>query len=155
MASVKLKVPVLAQETPMCCWHTSALMVWQYWQNQPNGRMGPMNTLSPVYDDDTNGLSPQAFITLAQTVGLVAVPTKNTYTCADIRSRLTKYGPLWAAGYWYGEAHIVVITGADNAKVYLNDPDEGQKRSGTIAWFNEKLASSLSCCLMAKDSERY
>ena len=98
MADIKLDVPALAQEKSMCCWHTSAMMVFQYWQQQPGGRAGPMNTIAPTYTNNT-GISPQAFITLAKTVGLVAVPTKNTYTAGDLQKLLADHGPLWSAGY--------------------------------------------------------
>ena len=52
MALIKLNVPTLAQELSDCCWHTSAMMIWLYWQRQ-SGRQGPMNTVQPVYQANT------------------------------------------------------------------------------------------------------
>lgn len=153
MPVIKLKVPTLAQEKAMCCWHTSASMIWGYWQQQ-SGRAGPMNTLQRVYTDDT-GLSPQAFITLAKSVGLRNAPTSNTYSSMDLLRLLRDYGPLWCAGYWYGAAHIIVLTGVDGNQVFINDPDQGQQKTGTLSWFNDKLCNSLSGCLMAKDPQAY
>jgi hypothetical protein len=48
-----------------------------------------------------------------------------------------------------------VLTGVDGGTVFFNDPDQGVKKSGTIAWFNEKLSNSLPGCLMYKDPQRY
>lgn len=153
MATLKLNVPVLAQELEMCCWHTSAMMIWMYSQTQ-TGRMGPMDTLTPVYNDN-KGISPGAFITLAKKVGLAALPVKTTHDNKDLFKYLRDRGPIWCAGFWYGAGHIIVLTGIDGGTVYLNDPDGGVKKTGTIAWFNEKLSNSLPGCLMYKDPNRY
>jgi hypothetical protein len=153
MGMIKLSVPVLAQEKSMCCWHTSALMIWTYWQ-QHTRRHGPMNTLSPVYEANTV-LSPQAFITLAKKTGLMPLPSQNTYTNMDLYRMLYDLGPLWCAGYWYGFGHVIVLTGTEAGWVYLNDPDGGQRKMGTLAWFNEKLSKGLNGCIMAKHRAAY
>ena len=153
MTDINLDVPLLAQEKSMCCWHTSAAMIWLYWQGK-SGRQGPMNTIGPVYNDNS-GLSPQAFITLARQTGMLELPSKNIYTNDDLYNLLNSNGPLWSAGYWYGFAHIIVLTGITNGQVYLNDPDGGQRKTGTLAWFNDKLAKGLVGCIMAKDPNAY
>ena len=33
MPTIKLDVPLVAQEKANCCWHTSAYMIWLYWQH--------------------------------------------------------------------------------------------------------------------------
>ena len=148
----QVEVLALAQEKDMCCWHTSAMMIWMYWQGQ-SGRSGPMNTLKPVYEANT-GISPQAFITLGKTVGLTPSP-RTPYSTDDLFALLTNSGPLWSAGYWYGAPHVIVLTGIDGGQVSVNDPDGAQLKTGTLAWFNEKLASSLVGCVMAKDKSAY
>ena len=155
MATIKLDVPTLAQEKPMCCWHTSAMMIWQYWQTK-TGRAGPMNTVSPVYEAD-KGLSTnaQSLIVMARTTGLAELPTKNTFSNADLYALLKQCGPLWCAGTWYGFGHVIVLTGVDAGVVYLNDPDKGVKKDGTLDWFNAKLMNSLKGCLMYKNPEAY
>ncbi len=155
MALIKLKVPALAQEKPMCCWHTSAMMIWQYWQQQ-TGRQGPMNTVAPVYEAD-NGLSvsAQAFITLAGKTGLQRLPSRNNYANPDLFELLRDRGPLWCAGTWYGFGHVIVLTGVDGGTVYLNDPDGARAKTGTLAWFNDKLLNGLDGCMMCKDSAAY
>jgi ABC-type bacteriocin/lantibiotic exporter with double-glycine peptidase domain len=155
MAKIKLVVPVLAQEKSMCCWHTAALMIWGYWQ-QKSGRQGPMNSVAPVYDANT-GLdgSAQAFITLAKKTGMVCVPSRNTYTSEVLAAMLTERGPLWCAGMWFGFGHVIVLTGIDAGQVFFNDPDGAQRKSGTLAWFNEKLLNGVAGCIMAKDPAAY
>jgi len=155
MAKIKQNVPVLAQEKSMCCWHTSAMMIWQYWQQQ-SGRQGPMNTVAPVYKDNTGlSVSVPAFITLAKTTGLMRLPSQNTYSNMDLFRLLRNNGPLWCAGVWYGFGHVIVLTGIDGGQVFLNDPDGAQRKTGTLAWFNEKLLNGLDGCIMAKDPSAY
>jgi len=155
MPLVKMNVPALAQEKSMCCWHTSAMMIWQYWQQQ-TGRQGPMNTVAPVYNDNTGlSVSAQAFITLASKTGLQRLPAKKTYSNDDLFRLLRDRGPLWCAGVWYGFGHVIVLTGVDGGEVFLNDPDGAQKKTGTLAWFNEKLLNGLDGCIMAKNADAY
>lgn len=155
MALIKMNVPALAQEKSMCCWHTSAMMIWQYWQQQ-SGRQGPMNTVAPVYAANTGlSVSAQSFITLAKTTGLKTLPSQNGYSNEDLFKLLRANGPLWCAGVWYGFGHVIVLTGVDNGQVFLNDPDGAKKKTGTLAWFNEKLLKGLDGCLMAKDPNAY
>jgi hypothetical protein len=155
MAKIKLEVPAYAQEKSMCCWHTSALMIWHYWQQQ-SGNHGPMNTILPVYDANTGlSVSVQEFITLTKKTGMLRLPSKNTYTSDDLFSMLTDKGPLWCAGTWYGFGHVIVLTGIDAGEVFLNDPDGGKKKTGTLAWFNAKLLNGLDGCIMAKDPAAY
>lgn len=153
MATLKLDVPTIAQELAYCCWHTSAMMIWQYWQGQ-TGKQGPMNTLAPTYTRN-HGVSPQEFITLAKTVGLQALPVKSLHASDDLYSYLKDHGPIWCAGHWFGPGHIIVLTGVDAGTIYFNDPGGGVKKTGMVDWFNKKLSSSLEGCLMYKDPSRY
>lgn len=153
MPSIKLNVPTLAQEMSDCCWHTSAMMIWQYSQQQ-TGRQGPMNTLGKTYTDN-QGLSAQAFITLAKTVGMRAIPNKKIWSAANLWLALRDHGPLWCAGHWYGSGHVVVLTGVDGDNIAFNDPDGGVKKSGTVSWFNTKLANGIEGCMMSKNAAAY
>jgi len=155
MMPIKLDVPLLAQEMPNCCWHTAAMMIWLYHQKQ-SGRQGPMNTVPEAYARaNAEPLYWAEFITLAKKVGMVGLPMANSYTSADLTNLLTKHGPLWCCGMWYGPCHVIVLTGAEPGRVYLNDPDQGVKKNGTIGWFNDKLYSAASCSIMIKDPARY
>lgn len=155
MPTIKLDVPLIAQEKSNCCWHTAANMIWQYWQRNGKGA-GPMNTVAPKYEmADHTGLYPSEFITLAEKVGLYKLPVKNQHSEEDLFAYLRAGGPVWSAGYWFGVGHIIVLTGVGAGKVYFNDPDQGVKKEGTVKWFNEKLAGQLQGCLMVKDPGRY
>ena len=155
MSTIKLNVPLEAQEKANCCWHTSAHMIWLYWQQNGKGA-GPMNTIQPKYEvADQTGLFPQEFITLAEKVGLYKLPVKNQHSETDLFGYLRAGDPVWSAGYWFGCGHIIVLTGVGGGKVYFNDPDQGVKKERPVSWFNEKLASQLQGCLMVKDPGRY
>ena len=153
MAKFLLDVPTLEQEMSDCCWHTSAMMIWLYWQ-QASGRQGPMNTMGPTYEENT-GLPPQAFITLAKTVGLKAIPQRNTWYGSNLLVALRDRGPWWCAGYWFGFPHIIVLTGVDGNVIYFNDPDGGEKKTNTVHWFNTKLAKAIKGCIMQKNPDAY
>ena len=153
--TIKLDVPVLAQEKPNCCWHTGAMMIWLYHQQQTK-RQGPMNTVPEAYARaETAPIYWAEFVTLAKNVGMVGLPMANNYTADSLTELLTQHGPLWCCGMWYGACHVIVLTGAEPGIVYLNDPDQGVKKTDTISWFNQKLYSAASCSIMAKDPARY
>ena len=153
MSTFKLDVPTLAQEQTNSCWHTSAMMIWMYWQ-QKTGSSGPMNTMAPAYNDN-NGLPANAFITLANTVGLKAVPLRRTWYGGKIKAALKDRGPLWCAGYWAPGPHVIVLTGVDGNTIYYNDPDGGVKKTSTIHWFNTNLNNGVAGCVMQKDPNAY
>jgi len=67
----------------------------------------------------------------------------------------TLHHPLWCAGEWYGPGHIVVLTGTDGSEVYINDPDGGLVKTGSISWFNAKIHYFVPGCIMCKDPQRY
>ena len=149
----KLSVPLEAQRKNSTCWHASALMIWRYSQIT-SGRAGPMYSLSEKWGRNET-ISPPEFITLAKNVGLVELPLANNHTASSLEAWLKAHGPIWCAGYWYGPGHVIVLTGVDTGIALLNDPDGGKPKLGTIAWFNQKLASQIPGCMMIKDSKRY
>jgi len=155
MATHLLKVPKVAQRRSMSCWHASAQMIWLYWQGK-TGRQGPMWTLAKEWNENT-GLPVNAYdhIRLAQNAGLKKVPRLKKYTTGDLLWMLKRFGPIWCCGPWYGFYHIVVLTGVKDNTVYINDPDGGVEKTGTIAWFNQKLANDIDGCLMYKDPKAY
>lgn len=152
---IKLNVPVVAQKKSSTCWHAAAEMLWLYAQSK-TGRAGPMNTLINNWDQNI-AVSPGQFVTLAQKVGLKAIPNANhkNHTEESLTRLLNANGPAWCAGGWYGLKHIIVLTGVDKTHVNINDPDRGRKRRETIAWFNQKLDAHVAGCMMAKDPKRY
>lgn len=152
--SKKYNVPVVAQTSQNTCWHASSLMIWYYWQGVTS-RQGPMNTLSGSYSND-KGVTPQQFITLAEKVGLKKVDQQYiNYSSAIIEGLLTKHGPLWCAGYWFGPGHIIVLTGIDGEDIYFNDPGGGVRKTNKMNWFNAKIAKAVPGCIMYKNPGAY
>jgi len=99
---IKLDVPLIAQEKPNCCWHTAAMVIWLYHQHQTH-RQGPMNTVPEAYKRaDVEPLYWAEFITLAKNIGMLGFPMANNYAVAGLTEMLTRYGPLWCCGLWYG-----------------------------------------------------
>lgn len=150
----QLNVPLDAQPSTDTCWHSSAQMIWWYWQGQ-TGRQGPMNTMADSFNDN-KPIMPFQFVTLAAKAGLKKVPGKiGNLSAAALEQLLNKYGPLWCAGYWYGPGHIIVLTGVSGNTIHLNDPDGGVRKTQSVAWFNQKLATSVDGCLMHKNPAAY
>ena len=100
------------------------------------------------YDANTGLIGLNAFVNLAKQLGLVALPPVNvTYSCNFLENILKNYGPMWAAGYWHGYGHVVVVSGADppSGDVAIVDPGPAYKEPYVIdiAEFNEKIATDV------------
>lgn len=144
--AIQLAVPVVAQNRPFECWYAAACMVAYYFY--PGPRLG----VPTVWErSDQSGISPREFVQLAENEGLrmVMLPPV-AWTAADLERLLRVCGPIWCAGYWYGSGHVIVLTGVDDANVHFNDPSGGRKRSGSIEWFNARLARAVRGCMLYK-----
>lgn len=150
--SLMLDVPVVGQSRSMSCWYASACMVAYYQEAGP--RLGLPRAWAADY-----GLGTKAFPRLAAVEGLVPVPLPSggsAATSQDIFRWLMDYGPLWAAGDWYGDGHVIVITGIDGDTVHINDPDDqvggddGRRGTETLTWFNDHLWWDVASALMYK-----
>lgn len=148
---VKLNVPLVAQRKSDTCWHASAQMIWYYWQGR-TGRSGPMNTIDNW--SKNKPILPEQFIKLAEKVGMAPLPDRTDYTPLGLEVLLRVFGPIWCAGYWYGVGHIIVLTGIDKQKVFINDPDGGVAKEESLDWFNDKLAR-VARRMMYKDPAAY
>ncbi len=140
---VKLNVPMVTQKRQMSCWYASACMVAYYRQAGP--RLG-----LPEKWKANNGIKVSDFIKLAQAEGLKSVQSPAiALTEQQLEVVLRNCGPVWCAGMWDGLPHIVVLTGVENGKVFINDPSPSKKqRVETLAWFNEKLCNNIKGCMM-------
>ncbi len=142
--SIRLNVPLVPQLLSMECWYASACMVAYYFA--PGPRLG-----LPAQWAANNGINPTLgdFAALARNEDLtpVAAPER-VWGEKNLERLLRDYGPIWSAGYWYGVPHIVVLTGVDDTKVYINDPDGAKAKNGTLAWFNQKLAKKFPDCML-------
>jgi hypothetical protein len=138
-----LHVLCIKQEKQNSCWHAAARMLYGYKRRQC------IDPLPNTYQANA-GLRAENFITLARSVGLRTLPQVNQ--CFDVtflEHALAVYGPIWAAGQWYGPNHIVVVVGAEHdGTVSVNDPGLGLRRKQDIAWFNQKIDHTVPIPMM-------
>lgn len=143
--SVKLNVPLVKQLRSMSCWYASVCMVAYFREAGP--RLG-----LPDKWNANNGINLNDFIRLAKVEGLLPImsPTSNL-TEQQLEVILKNNGPIWSAGKWDGFPHIVVLTGVEAGKVYINDPSPVKgRRIETLDWFNQKLDNHVPNCMMYK-----
>ena len=152
--SIYYNVNPVAQTSSNTCWHASACMIWWHWQGV-TGRQGPMNTLANKWSADLP-IAISDFVDLAKKSGLKALsPKPAQYSSGYLELLLRNQGPLWCAGKWYGPGHIIVLTGVQGDRVFINDPDGGVKKSHSVGWFNTHLDNWAQGCLMYKDPFSY
>jgi len=134
---------MVVQMKNMSCWYASCCMVSYYRVAGP--RLG-----LPKKWQENNGVRVADFVSLAKAEGLTAMKSPTSDLTEDqLTTFLRNNGPLWCAGFWDGVGHIVVLTGVEGGKVYINDPNPAKKqRVESIAWFNEKLSNNVPGCLM-------
>jgi hypothetical protein len=120
-------------------------MIWDYHQ-QMSTSINPL----PIIYESNSGIKPEEFVKLAIKLGMLTVGQVNmSYHPSFLIKLLNDYGPIWAAGKWYGFNHIIVVTGADqNGKVYVNDPGPPAKKEHDISWFNDKIAKEVQIPMM-------
>lgn len=143
--SIKLDVPLVKQLRSMSCWYASVCMVAYYRE------AGPRLGLPDKWNANT-GINLNDFIKLAKVEGLSSIKPPNLdLTEQQLEIFLRNNGPIWCAGRWDGVPHIVVLTGIENNRVYINDPNPAKgKRVETLAWFNKKLDKHVKNCMMYK-----
>ena len=141
--SVRLNVPLVFQKLRMSCWYASACMVAYYREAGP--RLGV-----PERWIENKGLVASEFIRLAQAEGLKSIKRpQSALTAQHLEVFLRNYGPIWCAGRWDGLGHIVVLTGVDGRKVYINDPNPRKgRREQSLVWFNQNLWNKVEGCMM-------
>tara|TARA_B100000315_G_scaffold20387_1_gene18008 strand:+ start:385 stop:756 length:372 start_codon:yes stop_codon:yes gene_type:complete len=112
---------------------------------------GPRLGLPDKWNANT-GINLNDFIRLAQVEGLVSIRSPILILREQqLEVLLRNKGPIWCAGRWDGVPHIVVLTGVENGKVYINDPSPIKgRRVETLAWFNQKLDKHVQNCMMYK-----
>jgi hypothetical protein len=130
----------------MACWFAAAEMVSKY------HRPGPRYGLPAVWDDD-NGLLIEQIDRLARSEGLRVVPRPATIDRESLLRILKQHGPIWAAGTFGGNGHVIVLTGVSGDHVYFNDPWEPSRKLRSISWFANHLGR-YSNALLAKDPTR-
>ncbi|MBT0956686.1 hypothetical protein IV417_04760 [Alphaproteobacteria bacterium KMM 3653] len=119
----------------MSCWYASACMVAYY--RSPGPRQG-----LPAKWAANTGITLADFSSLAAAEGLKSLLTPAAdLTENQLETILANNGPIWSAGFWDGVGHIVVLTGVDKGRVFINDPSPTVgAREESLAWYNAKLA---------------
>jgi hypothetical protein len=143
---LKLKVPLVAQDKSMSCWYASACMVAYYFEAGP--RLG-----LPKQYAANQGIFPELgeIIKLAKVEHLEPVVAANrNWSSLSLECLLRDSGPIWSAGFWYGFGHVVVLTGIEGDRVFLNDPDGAVAKEESLAWFNQKLGKMWPDCLLRR-----
>jgi ABC-type bacteriocin/lantibiotic exporter with double-glycine peptidase domain len=137
---VRLDVPLVRQEKRSTCWYAAVCMLAYY--RKPGPRLG----LPDVWEAD-EGIGSGDLRRLAETEGLkpILCPARDL-TANHLETFLRNFGPLWCLGRWDGLHHVVVLTGVDGDRVYLNDP-AGRARVQALAWFNDRLDRVPGCLL--------
>lgn len=135
MAEISYKVPLVAQARSMSCWYAAACMVAYCYE------AGPRYGIPKAWLDNS-GITVEQVNELARTEHMkILVASTHEFTPASMIATLSAYGPVWSAGMWFGVAHAIVITGADDSgegNITFNDPDGAVEKTGTIAWMNQK-----------------
>lgn len=131
---VRLSVPLIRQAQTRDCWYAAVNMVCKYHV------AGPRNGVPSAWMAN-KGLPFPDFSTLAAGEHLVPIvfPAAYDWKDAELAKILREDGPIWAWGYWFGQSHIVVVTGIDKGQVLVNDPDGPAARQFSITDFNRKV----------------
>ena len=155
--SLLYDVPVVSQTKLNDCWNAAAQMIWTYWQGVSHNQ-GPMNSLQQKFGND-QPIFPNEFVKLAQAAGLVKLvvsnPRHHYYGHVELEKTLRKYGPLWCAGKWYGQNHVIVLIGIRGHTILLNDPYLGAPKAESVMWFNTHLDKPVDGCIMYKNQRSY
>jgi ABC-type bacteriocin/lantibiotic exporter with double-glycine peptidase domain len=137
---MQLDVPYISQTGDADCWHAAIRMIYAY-----KKQMCP-NPAPATYQAGV-GLSPNcaAVAAMAKAAGLKPVPNQPN-TDQQLEAILRQYGPLWLPLQGLG-GHVVVITGVENGKIYINDPAAPTDKTKTenrkvrdMAWFSQYFA---------------
>jgi ABC-type bacteriocin/lantibiotic exporter with double-glycine peptidase domain len=120
---MQLNVPYIRQTSAMDCWHAAVRMIYAY-----KKKMSP-NPAPSLYQSGGGLAQAQncaSVAAMARQIGMQAVPLQPANE-KQLEAALTQYGPLWlpltdASGK--RDPHIVVLTGVEKGKLYINDPAE-------------------------------
>jgi len=144
-------VKPLRQALSTTCWLTCLEMLFQ-WKKDKGDSSKDKSQICAKIDSNTdywasdltdNGIAPYECMQVARAMGMQ--PTgAGDYTKEILYDLVSKKGPLWVGGYWYGEsAHVIVVTGVnpDNGKIKIVDPwknwdlSEGDR---DVGWLNAR-----------------
>jgi ABC-type bacteriocin/lantibiotic exporter with double-glycine peptidase domain len=138
---MKFNVPYIRQTGPNDCWHAAIRMIYAY------KKKASFNPAPSLYKADA-GLEPNCagVAALAKDTGMRPVPIKPCCSAQELEASLRQYGPLWLPLQGpFG--HVVVLTGVEKGKLYINDPawlanpSAENRKERDMVWFNQYFDS--------------
>lgn len=151
MFKVTPSVKPLNQAKSTTCWLACLEMMYQ-WKIDKGDASKKKSEICSKIDSDTDywaddlvsgGIGAPQCSQVARALGMQ--PTgAGDYTAEILYDLMSKKGPLWVGGYWYGDsAHVILVTGVnpDNSKIKIVDPwknyalEEGDR---DVAWLNAR-----------------
>ena len=151
MYKIAPDIKPLRQAKSTTCWLTCLEMLFQ-WKNDQGDTSKKKSQICSKIDSDTDywaddlvkeGIAPYECYQVARAMGMQ--PTgAGDYTKEILHDLVSKKGPLWVGGYWYGNsAHVIVVTGVNpvNGKITIVDPynnwdlTEGDR---DVGWLNAR-----------------
>jgi len=166
--AIYLDVPIIGQLTPMSCWWACMRMILSYY-----GRPAPLNpgSVNSQFDVGTRsgttdayrsralpsywyfqGVPPEYLGTAAELTGFRIGDRVGAWTARSTEVALRRYGPMIFYGVWNGFPHAIVLKGATDSVILLNDPGENpeERRSAagfsdvqSYAWLNERVSNRV------------
>ncbi|MDQ3800862.1 MAG: C39 family peptidase [Acidobacteriota bacterium] len=151
MFKISPAIKPLRQVVSSTCWLTCLEMMVQ-WKNDQGDMSKKKWEIRSKIDSDTDywsdyladeGIAPGECYQVARALGMQ--PTgAGDYTKEILYDLISKKGPLWVGGHWYGNsAHVIVVTGVDpqSGKIKIADPynnfdlSEGDR---DVGWLNAR-----------------
>lgn len=151
MFKVAPAVKPLRQVYSSTCWLTCLEMMFQ-WKNDKGDKSKQKSQICSKIDSDTDywaddlvkeGLGAPQCYQVARAMGMQ--PTgAGDYTKEILHDLISKKGPLWVGGYWYGKsAHAILVTGVNpvNGDITIVDPLNNWDLSegdSDLGWLNAR-----------------
>ncbi len=143
---VSPKVTPIVQDFATTCWLACFQMLYQ-WKNKDKNKVWDLLDNSPgpyanpwqMYYD---GIGSTDLLPAAKALSL-RWGGGGELDIELLAKHLKSVGPVWAAGCWNSQSHIILLTGADtdtNEVFYLNpwrDHGGEQEQKKSMYWFNE------------------
>jgi len=166
--AINLDVPIIGQLSPMSCWWACMRMVFTYYgrrapltPSQLNSQFGfemqfrttdPYRRRAEPNQWYFQGIPPEYLGTAADLTVFRIGDRDGAWNARSTEAALRRYGPMIFYGVWNGFPHAIVLKGAAEGMIFLNDPGENpeERRSemgfGDVQsydWLNERVSNRV------------